>query len=134
MKTTMKKLPTAAAAAAICVLGLLSTVPVATATTVSECRQMIADLSLATQGTEFFGRSAVRDEAALLAKLGEATTKLDQAKFPDAIQKLTDYRNKVLALAAQGKINTDSTKGTTAQDLVDGVDAAMKCIHDLCGC
>ena len=47
----------------------------------------------------------------------------------DAIQKLTDFRDKVNQLIASGKINNDPAAGVTGQDLVNGADEAIACIQ-----
>ena len=134
MNQTMKQFRSHAIAAALCMLCLSLLAPAVRATTVTECMGMIDSLYALTDGTHFLGQNAAKDESGLLGKLLEAKMKLNQAKFPDAIGKLTDYRNKVMSLASQRKINTDPAEGTTAEDLVKGADAAIQCIRDLCRC
>ena len=98
----------------------------APAATVVECQQLISTLQTQTAATTFFGRRAATDQANLITKLTNASVKLDQGKFADAIQKLTDYRTKVVALGAEGKIDP-----TAVPTLLAGADAAIACISSL---
>lgn len=98
----------------------------APASTVAECQQSISTLQTETAATTFFGQRAAADQANLITKLTNASIKLDQGKFADAIQKLTDYRTKVVALDAQGKIDP-----AAVPTLLAGADAAIACISGL---
>jgi hypothetical protein len=110
---------------------LLFTTASLQASTVSECQQEIANLRSQTETITITGQQADKDRAGLLAKLDAASLKLDQGKFCDAITKLNDFKTKVNQLVAAGKINTDPANGTTAQDLLNGADAAINCIRDV---
>lgn len=127
MKTTMKttRMSTMFAAAA----GLLALILVpgsALATTITECKTQIATLKVATVAATITGQNAAKDEAGLLSKLGDAEMKLDQAKFADAISKMTDYRSKVSQLAAARKMSA-----AEAADLISQADAIILCIQSL---
>ena len=54
----------------------------------------------------FMGNQAGKDEAGLLTKLNAAEAKLLQGKFDDAVAKLIDFKDAVMALrdAAKPKI------------------------------
>ena len=98
----------------------------APAATVADCQQSITTLTAQTAATTFFGSHAATDQANLIGKLTAASTKLDQSKLADAIQKLTDFRTKVVALQATGKIDPAG-----ASTLIAGADAAIACIASL---
>ena len=95
----------------------------------AQCEASIAELRAATVGVLLTGRQAEKNRAGLLAKLDNASTELGKGKLCDAIQKLTDFRDKVNQLIASGSINSDPTVGTTGQDLVDGANEAIACIQ-----
>jgi hypothetical protein len=58
----------------------------------------------------------------------DAQVKLDEGKFADAVGKLTDFRQTVIALrdAAKPKLSADD-----AQKLLDAVDVAIACLNAL---
>jgi hypothetical protein len=128
MKPMMKK---TSFAALVFALAMLVTAPLAYATTVSEAQAMIASLKAKTATVAISGKQAEKDRAALVIKLDEASLKVDQAKFCDAIQKLNDYKVKVNQLITAGKINQDPNLGTTGQELLTDADAAITGIRDL---
>jgi hypothetical protein len=76
-----------------------------------------------TENATFIGQNAAKNEAGLLAKLDNASDKLAEGKNADAIQKLTNFRDTVAALNAQGKINPDD-----ANTLIIGANDAIACI------
>ena len=96
------------------------------ATTVTECSSHISALSVATQGAAFYGKNAEVDRANLIGKLDFAQNKLNQAKLADAVQKLTDFRDKVSTLSTTGKINA-----VNAAELIAGANDAILCIQNL---
>ncbi len=96
------------------------------ATTVTECSAHISALRLATQGATFHGKNAEVDRANLIGKLDVAQVKLDQVKLADAVQKLTDFRDKVAILSTTGKI-----AAADAAALIAGVNDAILCIQTL---
>lgn len=96
---------------------------------VQDCQALIADLRTDTQNVVLTGRQAEKNRAGLLGKLDNATSDLSRGKLCGAIQKLTDFRNKVNQLIASGSINTDPTAGVTGQDLVNGANEAIACIE-----
>ena len=93
------------------------------------CQALIDALRTDTQNVVLTGRQADKNRAGLLGKLDNASTDLSKGKLCGAIQKLTDFRNKVNQLIASGSINTDPTVGVTGQDLVDGANEAIACIE-----
>lgn len=118
-------------AALLCALAIFLTAPLAHATTVTEVQAMIASLKTKTETVIITGKAADKDRAGLLGKLDEASLKLDQAKFCDAAAKVNDFKNKVNALIASGKINQDPALGTTGQELVADADAIIKALNEL---
>ena len=91
---------------------------------ITTCHQLIASLRLATQGVTI----SEKDRATLLSKLDGADVKIDQAKFCDALQKLTQFRDTVNSLlnAPKPKISPDD-----ANTLLTGVNDAIACVQDL---
>ena len=124
----MKKISFAAFAFAV---AMLVATPVAFATTVSEVQAMITNLKARTESVVITGKSADKDRAGLVGKLNEASLKVDQAKFCDAVVKVNDFKNKVNQLIAAGKINQDPTVGTTGQDLLTDADAIIAALNQL---
>jgi len=91
---------------------------------ITTCHQLIASLREATEGVTI----SDKDRATLLSKLDGADVKIDQAKFCDALQKLTDYRNTVNSLlnAPKPKISAED-----ANTLLTGVNDAIACVQEL---
>ena len=110
---------------ALLALGLCFIAPPAQATTISECQALIGVLITDTQAATTL---SAKDEAALLGKAQNASLKLDQAKFADALQKLVDYQNTLNALhsAAKPKIGANDYATLSAD-----VAAAIACVQDL---
>ena len=77
--------------------------PQASAQTVSECQAQIDALRVQTQNATFIGQNAEKDRVGLLGKLESASVKLSQGKFADAIQALTNFRDKASTLGEQGR-------------------------------
>jgi hypothetical protein len=99
----------------------------AQAETVTDCQAKIDALRGQTENaTTFLGKNAAKDEAGLLLKLDNASAKLAEGKNADAIQKLTNFRDTVAALNAQGKIDPED-----ANTLILGADDAIACITAL---
>jgi hypothetical protein len=105
--------------------------PMAHATTVTEVQAMLTSLTAKTTSVIITGKAAEKDQAGLLDKLNEASLKVDQAKFCDAIAKLNDFKVKVNALIAAGKINQDPAAGTTGQELLTDADAIIAALNEL---
>lgn len=118
-------------AASILALSLLLVAVPARATSVTDCLAAIAELRAETDAVQYFSANAAKDESGLLAKLDAASSKLNLAKFADAIQKLNDYESKVQSLIAQGKIGPSPDGLTTPQMLVNGAEAAIACIQQI---
>lgn len=118
-------------AAIVCAFAMFVAAPLAHATTVTEVQAMITSLRTKTEGVVITGKSADKDRATLLAKLNEASLKVDQAKFCDAIVKLNDFKVKVNQLIAAGKINQDPALGTTGQELLADADATIAALNEL---
>jgi len=128
MKSMMKKFSFAAILFAI---AMMVAAPAAQATTITEVQAMIASLKTNTEFVTLSGKQADKERLSLLAKLNEASLKVDQAKFCDAIQKLNDFKASVNHLISVGRINQDSAAGTTAQQLLNEADAAIAGLNDL---
>ena len=124
----MKKISFAAVLFAV---AMLVAAPAALATTVTEVQAMITSLKTKSETVAISGKSADKDRATLLGKLNEASLKVDQAKFCDAIAKLNDFKTKVNQLIAAGKINQDPAAGTTGQELLTDADATIAALNEL---
>lgn len=118
-------------AAIFCALALFVAAPLANATTVTEVQAMIANLNAKTTNIIITGKQADKDRAGLLEKVNEASLKVDQAKFCDAIAKLNDFKARVNQLIAAGKINQDPALGTTGQELLTDADATIAALNEL---
>lgn len=119
-------------AAIFCALVMFVAAPLAQATTVTEVQAMFATLKTKTETVVITGKAAeTKDRPGLLEKVNEGVLKVDQAKFCDAVQKLNDFKVRVNALIAAGKINQDPTVGTTGQDLLNDADAIVAGLNDL---
>ncbi|HET9439401.1 MAG TPA: hypothetical protein VFO52_04495, partial [Longimicrobiales bacterium] len=94
-------------------------------TSVAECGADITAVEQAVGEVTFLGRQADKDRAGLQGKLDNAQVKLDEGKFADTIDKLTDFRETVIALrdAAKPKLSA-----ADAQKLLDAVDMALACV------
>lgn len=92
---------------------------------VAECDAGIEAARNAVNGVTFLSRQAAKDRAGLLQKLDAAQVKLEAGKFDDAIQKLTDFTNAVIAMRddAKPKISPED-----AGRLLDAANAAIACI------
>jgi hypothetical protein len=119
-------------AAIFCALALFVAAPLAHATTVTEVQAMIASLKAKTTNVIITGKAAeTKDRPGLLDKLNEASLKVDQAKFCDAIAKLNDFKTRVNHLISVGRINQDPTAGTTGQELLNDADAIIAGLNEL---
>jgi heme-binding NEAT domain protein len=127
-KVMMKKV---SLAALVFAMAMFVAVPMAHATTITEIQASIANLKAKTQTVAITGRQADKDLAGLLGKLNEATLKVDQGKFCDAIQKLNDFKARVNQLIVAGKINQDPAAGTTGQEVLADADASIALINNL---
>lgn len=96
------------------------------AATVDDCQAKITTLQQETQDATFLGANADRDREGLLNKLADAQAKLSEGKFADAAAKLTDFRDKVVTLSAQGKLDPND-----AALLQAGADDAIACVLSL---
>ena len=106
--------------------------PLAQATTVTEVQAMLGSLKAKTTSVIITGKSAeTKDRPGLLDKINEASLKVDQAKFCDSIAKLNDFKVKVNALIAAGRINQDPAAGTTGQELLNDADAIIAALNEL---
>jgi hypothetical protein len=128
MKPMMKKI---SFAAILFALAMFAAAPLAHATTVTEIQASISNLKAKTETVAITGKQVDKDRAGLLLKLNEATLKVDQAKFCDAIQKLNDFKARINALIPAGKINQDPALGTTGTELLADADATIALINNL---
>jgi hypothetical protein len=94
--------------------------------TVADCQGSIEQLRGATLSATFTGRNGAKDQTGLTGKLDTAAEKLEQGKTDDALQALTQFQAKVVALNAQGKIADDG-----AASLITGVTEAIACVQAL---
>jgi hypothetical protein len=108
------------------VLATLVVAAPAQAATISDYQAQIEALRVQTQPATFTGQPAAKDQAGLLEKLDTASAKLALGKNADAVQKLTDFHDKVTLLGAQGKINHEE-----ALVLIKGANQAIACIQSL---
>ena len=128
-KSMMKK---TSFAAIFFALAMFVAAPMAYATTVTEVQAMLTSLKTKTTSVIITGKSAEnKDRPGLLAKLDEASLKVDQAKFCDAIAKLNDYKQLVNHLITTGRINQDPAAGTTGQELLNDADATIAALDEL---
>jgi hypothetical protein len=127
-ESMMKKISFAAITFA---LAMFMAAPLVHATTVTEVQAMLASLKAKTETVVITGKSAEKDRAGLLGKLNEASLKVDQAKFCDAIAKLNDFKARVNALIVAGRINQDPALGTTGQELLNDADATIAALNEL---
>ena len=112
-------------------LALFVAAPLAHATTVTEVQAMLTSLKAKTESVVITGKAADKDRAGLLEKLNEASLKVDQAKFCDAVAKLNDFKVRVNAMITAGKINQDPALGTTGTELLNDADAIIAGLNDL---
>ena len=114
----------------LAVLGLSLALTTATqaspAPDVEDCQQLIADLLLDLDGVAIGGRN----RASLESKLTGASRKLDELKFFDALEKVTDFRDKVLDLGYDRKPKMDPAD---ADFLAAGAQEVIDCILELIG-
>ena len=119
-------------AAIVCALAMFVAVPFAHATTVTEVQAMLATLKTKTETVAITGKAAeTKDRPGLLEKVSESVLKVDQAKFCDSVAKLNDFKTRVNALIAAGKINQDPALGTTGQELLTDADAIIAALNQL---
>jgi hypothetical protein len=94
------------------------------AQTAVNCQPQITALREATMSATFTAQNPAKDQAGLIGKLDSATTKVEQGKIADAVQALTQFRDKVVTLQAQGKIDSGD-----AAVLIAGADDAIACLE-----
>ena len=99
------------------------------ASAIQDCGALITALRADTETVVLTGRQADKNRAGLLGKLDNASSDLSKGKLCGAIQKLTDFRNKVNQLIASGSINNDPNVGATGQDLVNDANDAIACLQ-----
>lgn len=76
-------------------------------TTITECRAAISALQIVTEEAEFVKQNVDADLTFLLSKLDNALTKIDQRDCPGVIHELAEFKDKVLRLASEEKIDHD---------------------------
>ena len=131
IKSMMKKISFAAVLFAV---AMFAAAPLVHATTVTEVQAMIASLKTKTETVVITGKQADKNRLRLLGKLNEASLKVDQAKFCDAIVKLNDFKVAVNALITDGQINQinqDPALGTTGTELLADADATIAALNEL---
>jgi hypothetical protein len=93
---------------------------------ISECQALITALRVKTSDpaqVQIAGKNAEKDRAGLVSKLTEASIKLDQAKFCDAIAKLNDFKSRVQELVAAGQLRFETGEGLSSD-----ADRAIACV------
>ena len=103
-------------------LMLMATAPAQAQT----CQTEIDELKSLTAEATFLGKNAEKAQANLLLKLDEANAKFEKVKYQDAIDKLTDFQNTVIALDAGSKIDSGD-----ASILITGAEEAKGCVRGL---
>ena len=98
------------------------------AATADDCQVKITALVTQTESATFYGGQAEGNRANLLIKLNEASEKLAEGKYEDAIQKLTDFRTNVELLVSAPKPKIDPE---AAAALIAGADDAIACVQSL---
>ena len=99
------------------------------ASLMQDCQTSITALQTDTAVVVITGKNAEKNRTGLLGKLDDASNALTAGKLCTAIQKLTDFRDKVNQLIASGSINSDPTVGVTGQNLVDDANEAIACVQ-----
>ena len=125
--------PALAALLLVGAIALPATASSATPEEVASCQTTISALNRDLTATDpltdtftNFTSLSVKDRTGLSGKLTEASQKLGQGKYRDALDKLVDFRARVGELQAAGKITTADATG-----LLTGVDAAIACVNGL---
>jgi hypothetical protein len=98
------------------------------AQTVEDCQALINQTSTDLAGVTIGGNNPEQTRASLQSKLVGASTKLNEGKFQDAIDKLVDFRTSVekMAVAPKPKISQ-----ADAQLLISDANNAIACIQGL---
>jgi hypothetical protein len=122
----MKKLTTLALVIIILAAGLFYSS--ARAETISDCQALIDQTTSDLAGVTIGGNNPEQTRASLQSKLTGASTKLDEGKYQDAIDKLVDFRTSVekLAAAPKPKISPED-----AALLITDANNAIACIQSL---
>ena len=129
MKNTTKKFSTGVLTVAAGAFLLLLAASPASATTITECHAAINAARGDLAGVVIGGNNPDQTRASLDSKLNTADLKLEQGKFADALQALTQFRDKVLSLQTQKKILDGAI--TTVADLVKAANDAVTCVNNL---
>ncbi|HEX5873589.1 MAG TPA: hypothetical protein VFY60_03015 [Pyrinomonadaceae bacterium] len=130
-ETTNQMMKKISFAAILLAFAMFVAAPMANATTITEVQAMLTSLKAKTTSVVITGKSAEKDRTGLLDKLNEASLKLDQGKFCDAIAKVNDFKARVNALITAGRINQDPAAGTTGQELLADADAIIAALNEL---
>ena len=86
-----------------------------------DCDTEFGALDDATEYATFTSRRADQDQAGLIDKATNAAWKFRANKVRDSLQKLEDYRMKVIALDTQNKVQDASA-------MLEAQDAAVTCV------
>ena len=76
-------------------------IPASAASTIGECQSQLTALRADVENTTFVN---AKDQTGLLGKIDNAAVALAAGKNDDAVTKLTDFRTKLAALGAAGKL------------------------------
>lgn len=112
--------------------------PARAQSTVDECKSRIdliqTDLDTIFAAGRIGGNNSLRTYDSLTSKLQGAKAKLDQHKFPEALQKLEDFKIAVIGLrdAAKAKLSAADANllldGDSGSLLDEGVNGAIVCV------
>lgn len=108
---------------------LVAAAPARAQSTIEDCQaridQVQADLDAINSAGGIGGNNSGQTYDSLSSKLQAAIAKLGQGKYADAVRKLEDFQNAVIAMrdAAKPKLSA-----ADAGLLLDGVDGAITCI------
>jgi hypothetical protein len=103
-------------------------VSIAQAQTVTDCQVLIDQTAADLAGVTISGNNAEQTRANLAAKLTDASAKVTEGKYLDAVNKLLDFRTSVEKLATAPKPRISQAD---AQLLITDADNAIACIQGL---
>ena len=112
----------------VAALLLAAAAPAGAQSTVDECKALLGGIQSDLDAITIGGNNPDRTRTSLSSKLDGASLKLDQGKYADAVTKLEDFQDAVIAMrdAAKPKLSA-----ADAGLLLDGAAQAIACILDL---
>jgi hypothetical protein len=126
VKDFIPRLPRVALLAAVLLTAAVAFPAGASAQTVEDCRDQLDAIAEDVQDVNIIGQNAEKNRTGLITKVDDATVKLSEGKFTQAIEKLDDFKVKLGQLQASGAISVqDATR------LAGRADDAVACIESL---